>query len=246
MNAPLVNLHIVGVQKAGTSALAHFLSQHAGACVVEGKEAHVFDQPDFNVQDKTAYANRRYAKKLAHYQNEEIICDATPITICNKAFLRDCFNYNPKAKFILLLRNPVERAVSHFYMSKQRGREPYNMLLSFIRERSRLKACDGPNAWASRSSWRDQSYLQRGRYRKQINDLYEIVPKEQCLILNQEVLLAHHDDTLKEVFKFLNLPYQDIKAEQVFNSDIEEKDKTELFARIYAYLYFLLKGEYPY
>ena len=61
MNTPLVNLHIVGVQKAGTSALAHFLSQHSDVCVVEGKEAHVFDQPDFASKDKHEYANKRYA-----------------------------------------------------------------------------------------------------------------------------------------------------------------------------------------
>ena len=52
-----VNLHIVGVQKAGTTALAHFLSQHPDICLVDGKEAHVFDQPDFyETEDKKAFA----------------------------------------------------------------------------------------------------------------------------------------------------------------------------------------------
>ena len=43
---PFPNLIIPGVQKAGTTALASFLSQHPDICIVEGKEAHVFDDPD--------------------------------------------------------------------------------------------------------------------------------------------------------------------------------------------------------
>lgn len=246
MNTPLVNLHIIGVQKAGTSALAHFLSQHPDVCVVEGKEAHVFDQPDFASKDKHEFAKKRYEKKLSHYQGEKIICDATPITMFNKAFMQDCYNYNPQAKFIVLLRNPVDRAVSHFYMSKQRGREHSNMLWSFLKEGDRLKKASGANAWITGSAWRDNSYLARGMYKKQLNNLSLTAPNEQCLITTQETLLQKHDNTLARIFSFLEIPEQTILAEQVFTSDIQEKDSSEGLARAYAVLYFLINGEYPY
>lgn len=246
MSTPLVNLHIVGVQKAGTSALAHFLSQHSDVCVVEGKEAHVFDQPDFASKDKHEYANKRYAKKLSHYQGEKIICDATPITVFNKTFIQDCYNYNPKAKFIVLLRNPVDRAVSHFYMSKQRGRENSNMLWSFLKETHRLRKANGVEAWRTGSVWRDNSYLARGKYKGQLDNLFNVVPDEQCFVTTQETLLYKHDNTLARIFSFLEIPEQTILAEQVFTSDIQEKDGSEGLARAYAVLYFLMNGEYPY
>ena len=246
MMSPLVNLHIVGVQKAGTTALAHFLSQHPDVCVVEGKEAHVFDQPDFAQKDKKTYANRRYSKKLSHYAGEKIICDATPITILNKVFLNDCYSYNPEAKFIVLLREPVERAVSHYYMSKQRGREKHNMLWSFMMEKYRLRSVPEEDAWLSGSVWRENTYLKRGEYKAQIADLLSIVPSSQCLILHQEALLNAHEQTLQRVMDFLGLPKCTIEPEKVFASDKNQRDKTETLARLYATAYFFIKRELPY
>lgn len=246
MMSPLVNLHIVGVQKAGTTALAHFLSQHPDVCVVEGKEAHVFDQPNFAQQDKKAYADRRYAKKLSHYAGEKIICDATPITIFNKVFLNDCYNYNPEAKFIVLLRDPVERAVSHYYMSRQRGREKHNMLWSFLREKHRLKRVSEEDAWLSGSVWRENTYLKRGEYKMQITNLLSIVPSSQCLILHQEALLKDHYRTLQRVLGFLGLQKCTIEPEKVFASDKNQRDKTEALAKLYATAYFFIKRELPY
>jgi len=246
MSKPLVNLHIVGVQKAGTSALAHFLSQHPKICVVEGKEAHVFDQPDFPTDNSHSYASKRYEKKLSHYNHEPIICDATPITVFDPIFLKRCYAYNPGAKFILLLRNPVERAVSHFYMSKNRAREQNNMFMSFLKESKRLKHLSGNDAWASGSLWRDNSYLTRGLYKKQIENLFSVAPKDQCLIITQEELLNSHEKTLTDVFKFLNVDDFAIEAEKVFISPKTKKDPTERAARLFAALYFLSKGEYPF
>ena len=243
---PLVNLHIVGVQKAGTSALAHFLSQHPDICVVQDKEAHVFDQPDYPKYDTQNFANKRYAKKLQHYNKELIICDATPITLFNPTFLERCYSYNPSAKFIVILRDPVQRAVSHYYMSKKRGKEPHNMLMSFIKEHSRLEQVSESEAWLSGSVWRDNSYLKRGLYREQINNLFSIVSESQCLVLTQETLLAHHDATMSKVFAFLNVSNLEIKQEKIFSSPPNNSDKTERAARLYAALYFALKGEYPY
>jgi len=246
MDIPLVNLHVVGVQKAGTSALAHFLSQHPKICVVEGKEAHVFDQPNFPKNNTLDYASRRYAKKLSHYTDEPIVCDATPITILDPVFLKRCYLYNPNAKFILLLRNPIERAVSHFYMAKNRDREHNNMLMSFLKEHNRLNKLSKSDAWASGSTWRENSYLTRGLYKQQIETLFSTAPPNQCLIITQEELLTSHKKTLSNVFKFLDVDNLAIAPEQVFRSPNTKKDVTEGAARLFAALYFIINGEYPY
>lgn len=240
----LVDLHIVGVQKAGTSALAYFLSQHPDICVIEGKEAHVFDQPNFfDEDDPHGYAQERFWKKLPHYNNESVICDATPITIFNPIYLRACFNYNPKAKFILLIRDPVARAVSHYKMMRGRSKEGSAMLSAFRKEKFRLNIKDAEKPWASGSPWRDQSYLRRGLYKKQIRLAKSIIPEQNLLILQQENLLQNHKQTLSDVFNFLNLKDIPIASEKVFESGSVNSHWTDILARIYARCYFTLNDK---
>ena len=243
LRLPLVNIQILGVQKAGTSALAHFLSQHPDICLVEGKEAHVFDQPDYASQtDSLAFAEKRYGRKLAHYGGEKYICDATPITLFNPTYLKRCVSYNPDAKFIVLLRDPVERALSHFAMSASRGREHRNILWSFVMEPFRLIKEKEEDCWPTGSPWRDCSYLKRGEYARQLKRLKALVPEDQILVLRQEALLSEHETTLQCVFEFLGLDPFHIEQKSIFKLPNTRKDLLQTLAGLYARLYFSVKG----
>ncbi|WP_034474657.1 sulfotransferase family protein [Aestuariibacter salexigens] len=240
-----MNLQIVGVQKAGTTALSHFLAQHPDVCLAEGKEAHVFDQPDYYASpDKQAYAVKRYGKKFLHYRGEKIVCDATPVTLANPTFLKECVEYNPHAKFIVLLRDPVERAVSHYRMSYQRGRESRSMLMSFLLESWRLRKEKQNSVWGRKSPWRDRSYLRRGEYKKQLGWLFSLVDRSQILVLSQQALLEKHDETLQTVFDFLELDGINIERQAVFPS-IKSENTSILddLAIMYASLYFFVKNQ---
>ena len=234
-----VNLHIIGVQKAGTSALAHFLSQHPDICLVEGKEAHVFDQPDFfESDDRLDYANKRYRKKLQHYSGESVICDATPVTLFNPKYMQACVEYNPNARFIVLLRDPVERAESHYRMMKALGREDKSMLVAFLLEQKRLRDTENYE-WSRRSPWRDWSYLHRGLYTSQLKFLYSLVRRDQVLIIEQSKLRDHHELTLDSIFSFVDLPKIEIKKETIFQRKPESSSFLDSLARIYARLFFV-------
>lgn len=233
-----VNLQIVGVQKAGTSALAHFLSQHPDICLVDGKEAHVFDQPDFfGSSDQEAYAEKRYSKKLSSYRGESVICDATPVTLFNPHYLKACVEYNPNAKFIVLLRDPVERAQSHYRMMKKLKRENKNMLIAFVLESWRLRNNEGFN-WSRQSPWRNWSYLHRGLYENQLELLYSLVKPEQVLVLNQKKLQNQHEATLNDVFTFIGLTPIKVKKERIFVSETKPFSLMDSLARVYARLFF--------
>ena len=238
----LVNLHIIGAQKCGTTALAHFLHQHPSIYVLDGKESHVFDNPQFlRSQTKMAYAKEAFAKRMKHYKDETFLCDATPITWYNPRFLKHCYNYNTKAKFIVLLRCPVQRAISHYKMSLNKGQEKSTMLSAFLQERARLKKNDGD--WTLQSPLRRQSYLHKGLYCAQLENLYRTIPSEQILVLYQEDLNNKHQQTLKHVFNFLKLEAYDIPAETVFSGTEKTLSFTDKIAKFYATLYFWLHGE---
>lgn len=242
----MLNLHIIGVQKAGTTALASFLNQHPAIYAVDGKEAHVFDHPAYATQpNKTAFANEIYHSKLSNYQSQPIVFDATPITAFRPDFMQACYQYNPEAKFILILRDPVERAISHYRMSLRRGQEKRSMLSAFLLEPLRLIGINKTSSWKFDSPFRNHSYLSRGCYTKQLRNLYSIIPKKQVLILQQQALKNQHKETMLEIFEFIEIEPYDIIPSQVFTSEKAAARRSDTLAKLYARLYFFIHRESP-
>ncbi|MFC3121938.1 sulfotransferase family protein [Agaribacter flavus] len=242
MKDKLVNLHIIGAQKSGTTALAYFLQQHNNIYVVDGKEAHIFDSPAFlHSHKKMKHARVEYAAKLSQYKGEEYICDATPITWFSPTFLKHCYAYNNAAKFIVVLRNPIERALSHYRMSVNKGHESRSFLTALLLEHFRLARYK--NNLSFQSPWRHQSYLTRGCYAPQLRNLFDTIPADQVLLLNQEALIKKHNTVLKSVFQFLNLPYQSIAPERIFCSEKTKVTTNIFFGKCYAKSYYWLKRE---
>jgi hypothetical protein len=245
-NIILVNLHIIGVQKAGTTALSSFLNQHPDIYLVDGKEAHVFDHLLFTQQtNKQEFATQLYQTKLSKYQNQSIMCDATPITIFRPEFIKACYQFNPKAKFIVVLRDPIDRAVSQYYMELARSYEHRSMLTAFLLEAFRLRGINQPHSWDIDSPFRTHSYLSRGRYSKQLKSLYAIVPKNQVLVLQQDALKNQHKKTMLKVFEFLEIEPYDITPSQVFTSERTVVRRSDILAKLYAKWYFFMHRENP-
>ena len=126
--------------------------------------------------------------------------------------------YNPDLKLIVLLHDPVERAVSHYYMEKNRGKEHRAFWLALLSEPVRLRRCK--DARASGSAMRVHSYRRRGLYSLQLRDLYRFFDKDRVLILRTRDLRTHHHVVLRRVFAFLGVS-EDVRVEPeiVFEGD---------------------------
>ncbi|BFT31566.1 hypothetical protein D210916BOD24_27420 [Alteromonas sp. D210916BOD_24] len=200
--------------------MASFLSQHPDIYLVDGKEAHVFDDPAYhNALDKQRFAEQKYESKLKHYKGERYILDATPITMLHPAFITAASSSCPDAKYIVMLRNPIERALSHYAMTKSRGLEPCSPAKAFLLEHHRMKGFYPELPFAPfESKYRDQSYLIRGRYNKQLSYLYNVVPRQNVYIEQQKRLSENHDTCLLRIFNFLGLPNISVEKKEVFKS----------------------------
>lgn len=195
-----INLFIAGTQKGGTTALAEFLALHPQICLVEGKEAHVFDQP--NIEQLTqADINARYQALLPHYEGQTVTCDATPLYMFFPDIAQRLVDYNPAAKIILLLREPAARALSQYQMEKRRGDEPFSFAQALIAEHHRLQQARDPRALGS--AWRLHSYRSRGYYSRQLDNIYRHFKPEQVLVLRNSDLLHRHQQTLDTICQFL-------------------------------------------
>ena len=218
--SPRVGFLIGGVQKCGTTALARFLAQHPGVTLPDGKEAHVFDAPDFDDRWSVTQVDARYAPHYAAaVDRNRLHGDATPIYCFHPVLVRRIAAYNPAMRWILILRHPVERAVSHYHMERARGYDRWPMWAAMLLERWRLRG--HADDFSLDSPLRRYSYLARGDYARQLDTLYAHFPREQVLLLRNEVLTQAPEKLLARVWRFLGLGVPDgpLVTDRVFVGD---------------------------
>ena len=222
--APRVAFLLGGVQKAGTTALASYLADHEALALPRGKEAHVFDMPGFDEAWSAAEVDARFA---SHFESDDgepgngacgevdagvaqsgrrrrLHGDATPITLFHPVLVARVARYNPAMRWVILLRDPVERAISHYFMERARGRERRGLLPSVLLERARLRG--RWDDWAPDSPLRVCSYVARGRYARQLDGLFAHFPRDQVLCLRSADLAADPGTSVGRVLEFLGVP----------------------------------------
>src|SRR5690606_16704274 len=106
--------------------------------------------------------------------------------------------YNPSAKIIVLLRNPIERAYSHWNMERARGQETLSFSDAIRAEPERL-------ARIAPRQERVHSYLDRGRYCRQLQRLWEVFGRDQVAVLANEALKRDPQQTIDTLCDFLSL-----------------------------------------
>ena len=198
----MVDFVVAGVQKGGTSALAHFLSQHP-ALAMASREGHIFDSPDYSEDWTPEEIDVRYARRIERRPAAAACGESTPLYLFLPDVAAELHRYNPAMKVIVILRDPVERALSHYAMERGRGNEHRPLWIALLAERRRLRRCPDPRA--PESAARRHSYRSRGLYGVQLRNLFAVFPPNQVLVLRSEDLLRRHDETLKNVFAFLGV-----------------------------------------
>jgi hypothetical protein len=106
------------------------------------------------------------------------------------------WNYNPKIKLLILLRNPVERAFAHWNMQRYKGIEPLDFFDAIREEETRIAGA--PPAQARRFA-----YLERGFYGEQLERVFQFFPREQMKVVKFEDFKVKQRQTLASIFSFL-------------------------------------------
>lgn len=193
---------IVGAQKCGTTALAGFLGQHPDICMSIPKETHFFDSADYTPDFSERECAEYYAPFFRHHNAESMKGEATPVYFYWPEIAPQLQRYNPRLKLVLILRDPVERAISHWQMESERGEDWLPMAAAFLVEPLRVFFSRSRSPVSSR---RLHSYLGRGRYGEQLRNLRSYFPDEQILVLENKELLLRQEETLKLIFGFLGV-----------------------------------------
>jgi hypothetical protein len=192
----LVSFVIAGAQKGGTTALFDYLSQDPNIAVSRVKETHFFDDErrDWSGGDYRDY------HALFDPPGGRPCGEATPIYSYWPNSLERIRAYNPAMRLILLLRDPVQRAWSHWRMEYARGAETRPFSWCIRQGRRRLFDVE---PWGHH---REFSYVERGFYGEQLERIAGLFPMDQVLILRSDALQAEPAPVLEQVRRFLGAP----------------------------------------
>jgi hypothetical protein len=168
--------------RAGTTALARQLGEHPDVFMARQKEVHFFDQ--------------HYGRGLAWYERHFVEADgAAAIGEATQSYLYDELALQriaavlPDIRMIALLRDPVDRAYSHYWLNRSLGMETASFEEAVADEERRLREHpDKRNAF---------SYLSRGRYVEQLSRIRWVLPEAALQVLFFEELR----DTPLELFR---------------------------------------------
>jgi hypothetical protein len=208
MNNPVLpNTFIIGVQKAGTTTLDDWLAQHPEIyCYESLKDVHLFAR--FKSLDEI---KQRLMKEPTPYKNQPVILQSAVNYIFFPELLASIARLNAKSKLILILRDPVERAISSYAYFKKMLRETRPIEEALIYEPKEATAFNKDDS--------DFTYIEHGFYAKQIKNCLEYFPEEQLLVLDYNDLAKNTSALLYKLFSFLNI-------DVTFQPDLTPKNVT--------------------
>lgn len=196
---------VIGAMKCGTSTLFHYLTQHPGVLPPRTKEIHYFDNSRFHRLGERWYRAQFPSIQSLDAQREQlgyraITGEATP-ALMSGDFGASVHTLLPEVKLIAILRNPVDRAYSHYlHNCRSYFGEPMTFWDALQAEDQRA----GVNA--SEVGQRRYSYAGRGMYIDRIESWMQHFPREQFCILRYEQLLSEPAALCNDVAAFLGLP----------------------------------------
>jgi hypothetical protein len=205
----LPDFSTIGVAKAGTTSLYAWLSEHPYVRRARRKEIHYFSEHYYRGTDwyrqHFPLLNEREAF-VAEHGRPFITGDASSNYIVHPQAPERMVKLVPSIKLLVCLRDPVDRAYSHFQMLRARGVEPCDSFLKAL-------ALEDPHFDGGEVLKDDavghpglRQYLQRGRYAEQLERWFAVFPRRQFHVLTLDELSRDPRGTLEMVLEFLELP----------------------------------------
>jgi hypothetical protein len=191
------DVYLIGAQKSGTTTLAYLLSQHPEICVAKSKEPHFFT---YCWQKGLSW----YESEFPNYQETICIDASTTYSMAvlsaeknsrsSKKYLQNVpekiYSLKPNAKFIYLLRDPIERTYSAYWHYFNRGRE---------------------NKEFGKAIREDHFYIDVSNYLGQLSIWLEYFSASSFLFLLFEDLKKSPEEVAKECFRFIGLNYENLE-----------------------------------
>ena len=181
----------LGTQKGGTTTLHTLLAADPRFELPACKEVHYFDLRHHEPIEW-------YAAHFAHTKPGQLCGEISPYYLFHPDVPSRIQALLPRVKLIVLLRDPVERALSQVFHAKRRGFESLEVADALDAEQARLATGDP-------YSLQKHSYVSRSRYIEQLDRYTALFPETQLLVLRSEDLFEQPNAAWKQLMDFLGV-----------------------------------------
>lgn len=218
------NLFLVGVTRGGTSSLAHAMSQHSSIYVSPLKEPHYFSPPRRRlvaaVHDEDAYL-----RLFAGATTEQWRCDASSSYFWDEETAAAIKRVAPDARIVISLRDPIERANSHYWLGVRNGTE----------SRSFMEAIDAElqSGAEHQVAHGFGAYVDRGFYVERL--------QRYLSAFGGDVLVLHFEDfardpvrQLRKVFRFLSVDEDEAAAIRFERKEAFSLPRNRVVGKLYG------------
>ena len=206
------DFYIIGFAKCGTTSLFEYLISHPNIHPPKGKEIDFFDRlysRGINwYKVGFPFTIQKFIEKV-FFRKKFLTGEATPRYIEHPHAINRIKQTTPNAKFIILLRNPIDRAFSQHNMNVKNDYEINNFNDALKEEPRRISnRIEKMTNDITYYSWNYDlyAYLEHGLYVDKIKRWMEVFPKEQFLIIQSEEFFKNPSKTYNDVLEFLGLP----------------------------------------
>jgi hypothetical protein len=200
VSAGVLDFVVVGAQKSGTTALFEYLRRHPEIALPSGKEAPFFNLDAYYAKGLSVFVADHFPRVSAgvrrgvispQYMTSSAITDRVAVTV-------------PETRIVAILRDPIDRAVSHYKMAMRRKQESrsiddaFGAMLNFSQLECARELPAAPESEA-------QCYLAWSEYGRILARYAEHFPRERIEILFFEDLITNPERTLDKLLEFIGL-----------------------------------------
>jgi hypothetical protein len=190
------NVFVAGFPKCGTTSLAYYLSQHPDIFTTRPKELGYYSQ-SVRLNHKVPCPHyKTYLKKYSSARYTKIIVDTDPLVIYNARSIGQIYAHNPHAQFIIVIRNPIDAAIS---LHGQHLKDPRNKM-----------EFDFESAWKNavvdcKMPLRENCYPKMYLYSEYVSNLLSLFDRDQVTFIKFDDFITDAVSVYNIILKFLNL-----------------------------------------
>ena len=196
------NLFLVGAPKSGSTLLWSILKKHKDVfTTTELKEINHFSYDELihnsYYKDYKIRNENDYLKEFKKGQSFKYLVDGSVSYFAYPSIPKKLYEFNDKAKIIIIVRDPIFRAFSHYNMDKRMGYATESLNEYLVNKKNKHKKFI-------------HQYIENSLYYKQVNNYLEYFDENQVFILQLENI----NNDLEKLCSFLELDKLEYSKDQ--------------------------------